>query len=570
MNPNPFRMTRPWLVMVLLLALAAVLFFPRLGNRSLWGSEGRWAEVVREMGQSGNYFWPTINGAVYYDKPLLSYWFVAAAGGLTGGLDETATRLPSAVAGLAGILLVMLLAGKLYGRRAAILSGTILATSYSYVFHARLASADMETVVGVLAVLTLFVHHEERPTGWWVAGLWLLMAVTSLTKGLVGFALPLFIMGCYSMLSDGWSVVRDRMFRGPLSGRVVWLIRRGRWLANWKTVPALAAAGLVYGLPFVISYTQTHSDAGIAMVFRENVIRFFEPFDHRGPIYLYTYSIFLLAAPWSLFLPAALVQLHSTPPSRQDRFVLVYFWATFLFFTFSGSRRSYYLLPILPAVALLLSRLFTSEWDSLHRRVKRLMRGGFVLLAVAVVAAGLVALLPAAARPLSVRDLPLFPARGMFLVLWCLELAALIAAFCTWRRGALAWPTVVVAACGLLFYFVFALPAIEQYRGEKNFARTVRATLHGDFSHLILYQVKGVAGLLFYLGTEAPIPEYRDGETVTALIKAAPNLMMISPDGRATVLAEHGSVLVREQAFSWERPGEQRNKLVLWAANAAP
>jgi 4-amino-4-deoxy-L-arabinose transferase-like glycosyltransferase len=571
---RPFQLIRPWLLLLLVLAVAGLLFFPRLGSRSLWGSEGRWAEVAREMGQSGNYFWPTINGEVYYDKPLLSYWLVAAAGTLTGHLNETATRLPSAIAGLAGVLLVMLLAGKLYDRRTALLSGVILATGYSYVFHARLASADMETVIGVLAVLTLFVYHEhrheKRPTGWWVVELWLLMAVTSLTKGLIGFALPLFILGCDSLFSDGWRTVRERIMRGPLSARAAWLIERGRWVLNWKTVPALAVAGLVYVLPFVISSARMHSEAGLVMVFRENIVRFFEPFDHRGPIYLYTYMIFLLAAPWSLFLPAALVHLHSTPSSRQDRFVLAYFWATFLFFTISGSRRWYYLLPILPAVAIVISRLFITGWDALHRRVRRLMQVGFLLIAVVVVAAGIVVLLPAAARPLAIRDLPEFPARGLFFVLWGLELAALISAFRLWHRGAMAWPTAVVASCSLLFYFVCALPAIEQYRGEKRFAHAVRTALHGDYSSLVLYRVTGAAGLLFYLGTEAPIPNYHDGQAVKTHIETTPHVMMISRNAEAAALSIPGTVVVRERDFPWEQPRELENKLVLWSVETPP
>ena len=103
------------------------------------------------------------------------------------------------------------------------------------------------------------------------------------------------------------------------------------------------------------------SQKGLAMVYRENVVRFFHPFDHRGPIYLYVYVIFGLMAPWSALLPAALVETHSlrhadAEPARADRFALVYFWATFIFFTLSGSRRSYYILPILPAAAILVAR----------------------------------------------------------------------------------------------------------------------------------------------------------------------------------------------------------------------
>src|SRR5208337_659575 len=74
------------------LILAAILFFARLGARALWSSEFRWAEIAREMLVTHNYFWPTINGHVYYDKPLGSYWLVILSTPFTGGLNEAATR----------------------------------------------------------------------------------------------------------------------------------------------------------------------------------------------------------------------------------------------------------------------------------------------------------------------------------------------------------------------------------------------------------------------------------------------------------------------------------------------
>ena len=68
--------------------LAAILFFARLGARALWSSEFRWAEIAREMRLTGNYFWPTINGRLYYDKPLASYWLVLWAADLTGAHER--------------------------------------------------------------------------------------------------------------------------------------------------------------------------------------------------------------------------------------------------------------------------------------------------------------------------------------------------------------------------------------------------------------------------------------------------------------------------------------------------
>src|SRR2546421_241953 len=98
-DPAAYRSIDWRLVGLGVAAATAILFFSRLGARALWSSEFRWAEIAREMIRSGNYFWPTINGRPYYDKPLGSYWLVLAATSVTGGLNETAARLPCAVAG---------------------------------------------------------------------------------------------------------------------------------------------------------------------------------------------------------------------------------------------------------------------------------------------------------------------------------------------------------------------------------------------------------------------------------------------------------------------------------------
>src|SRR5271169_7176542 len=176
------------------LVLTAILFFARLGARALWSSEFRWAEIAREMLVTHNYFWPTINGHVYYDKPLGSYWLVIFSTPFTGGLNEAATRLPSAIAGLLAVCLLVCLVRRLYDARTGVLSGVILATSFSFVFFSRDASADVETIAGELAALLLFNYNGEvrgGTGGIWVVALWLIMAATSLTKGLLGFALPL-------------------------------------------------------------------------------------------------------------------------------------------------------------------------------------------------------------------------------------------------------------------------------------------------------------------------------------------------------------------------------------------
>src|SRR5260370_13193591 len=253
-------------------------------------------------------------------------------------MTETAARIPCALAGVVAGGVVVVMVRRVYDVRPAVMAAFMLATSFSFVFFSRHASADVETVTGELAALALFLRNEDRPVGWWVVGLWLIMAATSLTKGLLGFVLPVLIIGTYSCLADGWGELGRRMLRGALAERIRWIVSRNRWFFNWRTVIAAAMGFAVYYTPFAISRMQTGATTGLQMVYRENVERFFEPFDHRGPIYLYVYVIFALMAPWSAFLPAALVQAHprrrnGADQARSARFALFFFSSVFLFFT---------------------------------------------------------------------------------------------------------------------------------------------------------------------------------------------------------------------------------------------
>ena len=104
-------------------SVAAIVLLLYIGARGLWGAEDRWAEVVREMRLTGDYFHPKINGKPYFDKPLLSYWLIALVAGVTGRLDEWAVRLPSAIAGLVGLAATISLGRRLFSDRCARTAG---------------------------------------------------------------------------------------------------------------------------------------------------------------------------------------------------------------------------------------------------------------------------------------------------------------------------------------------------------------------------------------------------------------------------------------------------------------
>lgn len=548
---------------------AAGLFFARLGARALWSSEGRWAEIVREMRLSSNYFWPTINGHLYFDKPLLSYWFILVASHLTGGASETAARIPSALAGWLGVVLLIVLGRRLYDRSTAALAGLILATSYSYVFFSRHAAADVETVAGTLAAVALFAAGWRRPQGWWLMLLWPLMALTSQTKGLIGFALPLAIFLSYSMLEPGMAELERNLAHGPLGARIRWVVGRLRWLFNLKSPLAIALGLLIYWLPFAASQARSHSDAGIYMVFRENLVRYFAPFDHRGPVYLYAEAIFVLMAPWAVFLPAALIQRHrrlAAQPIRDgvksELFVLTYFWATFVFFTLSRSRRSYYLLPILPAASLLVARTLRERAEQMAPAARRLMQLGFAILFLGVAIGGIAYLLPPSWRVGSPRLLPVSPDRGVFAILWLVAMAAAIGAVLRFEPRRVAWAAGTIAYAGMFFLFIFAMPAAEPYRTERAFAQAVRAEVGADApQRLALYRLWG-PGLVYYLAMPRPIPQFDNPAALQAYARAQGGLWVVTRGLDVAGVGE-GRVVLREPLMAWDPPSESRGRYVL-------
>jgi len=554
------------------LILAAILFFARLGARALWSSEFRWAEIAREMLVTHNYFWPTINGHVYYDKPLGSYWLVIFSTPLTGGLNEAATRLPCAIAGLLAVALLMLLVRRLYDARTAILAGVILATSFSFVFFSRHASADVETLTGELAALLLFNHNQERGGGLWVVGLWLIMAATSLTKGLLGFALPLLVIGVYSCLRDGVVPFFEAISRGSLVERVRRLVERNRWFFNWYTVVGVALGGLVYYLPFQISSRLMGSEKGLQMVYRENVVRFFHPFDHRGPIYLYVYVIFGLMAPWSALLPAALVETHGlrragAEPARADRFALVYFWATFIFFSVSGSRRSYYILPILPAAAILVARTLAYPGELRSTIARRLLTIGYAIVAFSAIA-GIVMLIPAwAILPRPYDAFPQLPAESAFIVFWVVSVAAVVYAIRKFSPARVAISMGAVAYLAMVYVFIFAMPAAEAYRGEKPFGYAVLNKIGGSTDRLVLFKTEGP---LFYLNPPKPIPEFdRKQDLQDAIAKGSARWMIVRRRDMPK-LDTPTTVELSEASYPWETDYNYRNKVVLVRVGSAP
>lgn len=340
--------------LLLLTVLAALLFFPGLGRRDLWNpDEARYAQVAREMWQSGSYALPHLNGQVYTQKPPLLFWSMLAGGALRGGVDEIAARIPSALATVGAILLVFLMGERLFGRRAAWIAAAAFATCLKILWQGRFGQIDMLLTALVALGVWFWVrgYTENRP-GFYPL-FFLCAGFATLAKGPVGLLPPLLsILAFLAWTRNGAEVKRLR----PALGLLLWAAVVLAWL-----IPAGLAGGR--------EYLQQ-------IVFKQNVTRYADPWHHHQPWYYYLTVIPADFFPWSFFLPGALVigwKRFSGKAREGFLFCLCWMAVTVLFFSVSPAKRTVYVLTMYPAMALMIGAALdriAAEWPRDRRWVQ--------------------------------------------------------------------------------------------------------------------------------------------------------------------------------------------------------
>lgn len=335
-----------------LFVAASVLLLGMLGGRELWTQEHRWADIVYNMFYYHDFLHPKLDGSDYYDKPLLSYWLIASISALSGHLTLWSMRIPSACAGLLSIWSIYRLGTRIKDKRLGLLSGWLLLTTFYFVFWARVSSADMLNLGGSLFALAWYADHRNQTNLLSYSIFFLILALTALCKGLIG---PVVVV--LAVIPD---IILQHTWKKHLNGRMF---------------VAILLALLVYILPFWASshFGSQHiayKENGLALVYRENILRYFQPFDHKGPIYTYLIYLPIYLLPWAFFFIPALFYLKFRWKNL-DLNVKWIAWATlllFLFLTLSGSRRSYYVLPLVPFAILLTADWILSGAEALQKR----------------------------------------------------------------------------------------------------------------------------------------------------------------------------------------------------------
>lgn len=338
-----------WWVAITLGIVAVSSLFLDLGRRQFTThDEGRFAEIGREIAASPHledWVVQKLNGEIYESKPPLFPALIALSYKLFGSVDERAALFPSACFAFLTLLICFLFFRRLFGLPHAFISVLILATSYKFFDQGRTAQVDMVMLFFVTASLfSAYLYLEEEvPRACWAFFYFAAALFATLTKGPVGLVLPSLIVGIAILLKNKWA----RLFTWPvLGGALLYLVGMGGWILY-----LYKKAGPLYLYSLFI---------------RENVQRYVDAYDHReGPFYYFSQILgdFL---PWSPFLLLVflLPSWRKNETGKSLSFFWIWFLTVFIFFTLSGSKRSLYLLPLYPALSVLVG----NGWKNQGRR----------------------------------------------------------------------------------------------------------------------------------------------------------------------------------------------------------
>ncbi|MBK1891640.1 glycosyltransferase family 39 protein [Undibacterium sp. 14-3-2] len=316
-----------------------IIWFYMLGARTLVPTdEGRYAEMGREMLATGDWITLRLNGIKYFEKPPLQNWMNALTFAVFG-LGDWQARLWTGLCGLIGVASVAYTGNKLFSRRVGIIAALVLGSSFYWAGMGHVNSLDMGLsgmmvlcMCGLLVGQRDGVSDTERRNAMLVC--WAGMALATMSKGLIGFVLPGAVLVIYTLLT------RDL---------ALWTrLHMGKGLILFFAITA----------PWFILIALKNPEHPHFFFIHEHFQRFTSGVHNRGGAWYYFFPFLLLGiVPWLGVLLQGLwtgvkEQSHGFQPRK-----LLLVWAVFFFFFFSisGSKLPGYILPIFPALALLIA-----------------------------------------------------------------------------------------------------------------------------------------------------------------------------------------------------------------------
>lgn len=354
-HPDDSRSIPHAILVAAAISLATVLLFTLASSATTLfdRDEPRFAQATIEMIASGNWLYPTFEGNLRPDKPILIYWLMSVPVRLLGN-TEWALRLPSALGVGIAALATFIAARRLVSERAALLAMLILVSSPLTMLMGTAATADGwllgMTTAAIASFVCAFTTSKKPLALAWLVSMMIFCGLAQLTKGPVGLAVIGFpVVG--TLLLSWRRTSSTRWLLGPVA--VALALSVGMFLA-WA-IPANSA---------------TQGEFAAQGLGKHVLSRVLAPMEGHGGSFLLTlpYYIPVLIAgffPWVIFLPAALAHLirrDSDDCTRRVRIMaLAWILPTFVMMSLVATKLPHYVLPIWPALAIVCAAWFARK-----------------------------------------------------------------------------------------------------------------------------------------------------------------------------------------------------------------
>lgn len=353
----------------ILLSVFGIAFFQFLGRIPLLEpDEGRYAEIPREMLERADFVTPYLNHVKYFEKPPLLYWLNSLSFSIFGQ-NEFAARFFPTLSGLLGVLLVYYVGRRIYGRREGFLAALVLGTSVGYLAQSRMNIIDMPLSFCMTATLGFFLlalQDVGKRRSLYFYLFYLFAALTVLAKGLIGIVLPGAVIFLYLAVTGRWRVLREMKL---VTGSILFLIIAAPW--------------------FILVSARNPEFARFFFI-HEHFERFLTKVHGRYQPPWYFIPVLLgCMFPWSLFLPSVVRKIwdeRSSWKTGPTLFLVIWASVIFCFFSVSDSKLIPYIIPVFPAVALLVGRTFAAAFDDGCETIRWGAYGAALIIILAAVA----------------------------------------------------------------------------------------------------------------------------------------------------------------------------------------
>ena len=339
------------LATAVLVVLAIIFLFGDLGSIPLRFDEAIYAGISKEIVERGEWLTPHWNTSVWFEKPPTYLWITGLLFKLFG-INEFWARFASALSAIGVLLLTFLIARRIYKDSAGLFAVLILLSSQLFVYYGRVGTTDTMLTLCIMLAVYAYLRSADDERFWLIAGASCAMAL--MVKGAAGLIAPAVI------------------FIATISDRLFFSILRSRWLWLGITVAAIIA------LPWHLLMYWQHDDAFVSGYLLRHVInRATTNVNQFNRDYGFYFSVLKdFFSPWAFILPFALIFAR-----RPRSFVVIVLGLmVFVGYTFVQTKFPWYILPAIPAFAIVTGALFTRLTETITQIKLGMVALAFILL----------------------------------------------------------------------------------------------------------------------------------------------------------------------------------------------